>query len=444
MISTTRRLFKPVDIAPLVVFRILFGFLLFAETFGAILTGWVQRNLVKPSFTFSHIGFEWLQPFPGMGMYFYFGLMAVLGICIMVGFRYRFSLGLFTLLWAGAYLMQKESYNNHYYLLLLVCLIMLLLPANGYASVDTRRNPHIKRLSMPYWCSLLMIVQISIVYFFATVSKFYPGWINGDFIRIVLSGKTHYPIVGQFFDKHWFHLFISWTGIFFDGSIVLLLLFRRTRTIALILSLIFHLFNSMVLQIGIFPFFALSFVLFFYPSDVIRKRFFPKKLPIISDTPDYFGKDLLKWIVLPYVLIQLLLPIRHWFIKGDVLWTEEGHRLSWRMMLRQRNGFAQFEVVDVKTGQTHIYPLSKLDQKQVDFATSKPDGIWQMCQRIKSEYNQKGKDVKIFVKARVSINSGPYLEFIDPKIDMAQASWNYFGHADWILLYDDQGKRISR
>ncbi|WP_316930169.1 HTTM domain-containing protein [Leeuwenhoekiella sp. MAR_2009_132] len=36
--------------------------------------------------------------------------------------------------------------------------------------------------------------------------------------------------------------------------------------------------------------------------------------------------------------MQLELPLRHWIIKDDVLWTEEGHRLSWRMMLRSKGG----------------------------------------------------------------------------------------------------------
>ncbi|MFT6320530.1 MAG: hypothetical protein ACJAT4_001455, partial [Granulosicoccus sp.] len=40
----------------------LFGFLMVAESFGAIATGWVKKTLVDPQFTFSFFGFEWLQP----------------------------------------------------------------------------------------------------------------------------------------------------------------------------------------------------------------------------------------------------------------------------------------------------------------------------------------------------------------------------------------------
>ena len=278
-----RKLLQPIDIALLIVFRIFLGFLLFAETFGAICTGWVTNVMIKPAFTFSHIGFERLQPLPGNGMYFYFLIMSLLGLGVMAGYKYRWSLGSFTILWAGAYLMQKESYNNHYYLLLLVCFIMLFLPANRYCSIDAKAKPEIRQAVMPQWCSWVMILQITIVYVFAVVSKLYPQWFDGTFIRLLL-GRDHHPaFLKGLFSQSWFHLFISWSGIFFDLLIVPMLLWKKTRNLAFLSSLIFHLFNAVVLQIGIFPFFALSFVVFFYPPESIRKLFFKKK-PAIENT----------------------------------------------------------------------------------------------------------------------------------------------------------------
>mgnify|MGYP001602269733 FL=1 len=40
----------------------------FFETAGAIAIGWVKEVYVDPQFTFSFIGFEWLQPLPGWGI----------------------------------------------------------------------------------------------------------------------------------------------------------------------------------------------------------------------------------------------------------------------------------------------------------------------------------------------------------------------------------------
>ena len=436
-----KKLFQPIDNAPLIIFRIFFGFLLAAETFGAILTGWVKNNFIDPKFTFSHIGMEWLQPLPGYGMYFYFATMGILGILVMIGWKYRWTLSAFTLLWTISYWMQKTSYNNHYYMLILVCLIMIFLPANKYASIDAKKNPEIKSLSMPKWCSWVMILQIAIVYFFATVSKFYPDWLDGTFTKNLLANKSPYPFIQEIFNQKWFYLFIAYSGIAFDMLIVPMLLWKRTRTIAFIASLIFHLFNAVTLQIGIFPFFALSFAVFFYPPEKIRQLFFKKKPELdLEKEPVYESKSVLLYFFLPYFIIQIILPVRHWFIKGDVLWTEEGHRLSWRMMLRSRSGYTNFRIYNKKTNQRIFYDFhAELTPKQLNMISEKPDAIWQLAQRIKKDYAQKGIDISIFADSNVSINRKPYLKLINPDVDLAQAEWNYFFHNDWILLYDNQG-----
>ena len=437
-----KKLFQPIDNAPLIIFRIFFGFLLAAETFGAILTGWVKENFIKPEFTFSHIGMEWLQPLPGNGMYFYFATMGILGILVMIGYKYRLTLSAFTILWTLTYWMQKTSYNNHYYMLILVCLIMIFLPANRYASIDAKQNPEIKSWSMPQWCSWVMILQIAIVYLFATLSKFYPDWLDGTFTKNLLANKSPFPFVQDIFNQKCFYLFIAYSGIAFDLLIVPLLLWKKTRTFAFIASLIFHLFNAVTLQIGIFPFFALSFAVFFYPPEKIRAVFFKKKAVLDFDNlPSDRNKSILLYFFLPYFILQILLPIRHWFIKGDVLWTEEGHRLSWRMMLRSRSGYTVFKIVDKQSGQEIRYNVrSKLTEKQFNMVSDKPDAIWQFAQRIKKEFASQGKDVSIFADTHVSVNGKKLKQFIDPKVDLASADWNYFSHNDWILLYDDKEK----
>ena len=273
----TKKLFTQTDNAPLIIFRIFFGFLLACEAYGAILTGWVKENFIEVQFTFSHIGLDWLQPLPGNGMYFYFALMGTFGLLVMLGYKYRFTLGAYTLLWAGVYFMQKTSYNNHYYLLLLLCLIMWFLPANTYASLDAKHNPAVKRLTMPAWCSWVMIAQVTIVYFYATLAKFYPDWMDGTFTKNLLDRSVTNQALHDIFTQKWFYLFIAYAGIAFDLLIVPLLLFKKTRTIAFVASLIFHLFNSITLQIGIFPFLALSFVVFFYPPEKMKSIFFRKK-----------------------------------------------------------------------------------------------------------------------------------------------------------------------
>jgi len=138
------------------------------------------------------------------------------------------------------------------------------------------------------------------------------------------------------------------------------------------------------------------------------------------------------------------LPLRHHFIKGDVLWTEEGHRLSWRMMLRFRDGYTSFKVVDKKTGHEIRYNVRDvLTPKQKASMNSQPDMIWQMAQRIHKEFAAKGIDVAVFADAKAGVNGAEWKPLIDPATDLAAAPWNYVLHNDWILMYDAENKLIK-
>ncbi|MCQ0111430.1 HTTM domain-containing protein [Zhouia amylolytica] len=433
-----RLLFKQIDNVSLVVFRVFFGFLIAAETFGAILTGWVKKALIAPEFTFTVIGFEFLQPLPGYGMYIYFGVMGVLGLLVMIGYKYRLSLGLFTVMWTVVYMMQKASYNNHYYLLILICLLMLILPANRYLSFDAKRNPDIKRISMPAWCKWIIVFQLWIVYTYASLAKLYPDWLDFTVVRNLMSAKDHYYLIGDVLQNHWVHVFITYTGILFDLLVIPLLLWKPTRKLAFFASLVFHLFNSIVFQIGIFPYLSLAFTLFFFEPETVRNIFLKKKTLYEGNevmVPSY--KNTFYTVATIYFLIQIALPLRHWFIKDDVLWTEEGHRLSWRMMLRSKAGYSTFKVVDKSTGETElVYPKNYLTRKQLGIVGTKPDVIWQFAQRLKKQYNAQGKEVAIYVKNRVSVNHRPTKPLIDESVDLAAEPWKQFKHHTWLLPSD--------
>jgi len=428
-------LFKKIDNAQLVVFRVFYGLLVSAECYGAIATGWVRRTLVEPQFTFSFIGFEWLQPLPGNGMYIYFAIMGTLGLMIAFGFKYRLSALAFAILWSGVYLMQKTSYNNHYYLLMLLAYIMAFLPAHRDASLDAKLNPKLRSQSMHNWVRWIIILQLFIVYTYASIAKLYADWLDFSMIDVLMYSKKDYYIIGEFLQLKWVHKIIAVFGIGFDLLIVPALLWKPTRKFAFVLSIFFHLFNSIVFQIGIFPYLSLAFIVFFFEPQTIRNIFLRTK-NTIPETKVIIPKT--KTITLTvlgiYFLFQLVLPIRHHFFKDDVLWTEEGHRLSWRMMLRSRDGRITYKVVNAQTKDTTKVNLNDyLTKKQKQRVTCYPDFIWQFAQRLKKEYTDKGETIQIFVDNKVRINQNPYQQFVDPNVDLASVPWKHFAHNDWIL-----------
>lgn len=432
------RQFEHIDNAPLILFRVAFGMLVMAESIGAIFTGWVKKAFIEPTFNFTTIGLEFLQPLEGNGMYYYFIIMGLCGLFIAIGFYYRISLSIFTILWAIVYSMQKSFYNNHYYLLILLCVFMLLVPANAYFSIDAKRRAKIRSFSCQRWHINIFILQLLIVYTFAALHKFYPGWLDGDFIRITFAAKSSYPLIGQWLQDPFLQKIIIYGGILFDGTIIILLLIPQTRKVAFGISVAFHLFNSIVFQIGIFPYLMLASSVFFFPPQQIRNIFFKKK-PLPSNA--LRGTTLKKaeigmaTLLIMYFLVQLYLPLRHHLYEGNVFYTEEGHRLSWRMMLRLKSGQLSYKVVSEKNDSSWIVqPRDYLTRKQTLSIVSKPDMIWQFAQYLEKQYQNEGiGELHIYANSTARLNYGPSYTLIDPSVDLTSVEWERLKHSSWIL-----------
>lgn len=428
---------QPVDNAPLILFRWLFGLLLFLETAGAIATGWVRTNFIEPSVHFPFIGFEWLLPLPGNGMYYYYALMAFLGLLVMVGCYYRASLTLFTILWWGSYLMQKISYNNHYYLLLILCFLMLLVPAHAYASVDAKRTNSLRSLTCPRWCLLVFVAQMGIVYTYAALAKIYPDWLAGIPVNIWFTSKQHFWIIGPLLQQAWFQLLVVYGGIAFDLLITPLLLWHRTRLYAFISALFFHGFNAAIFHIGIFPFLALALCIFFFPPDTIKQKLLPKKPALATASLEPRGlkvhEKILFGMLVIHFLLQVLVPLRPWWFPGNVNWTEEGHRMSWHMMLRSKHGEVKFKIIaDGKT--FWVYPEEYLTAKQARKVATHPDLLWQFSQYLAKEYERKGyRQVKVFAHAQASLNQRPLQPLADSTVNLAAVPWEPFKPSFWVL-----------
>ena len=111
----------------------------------------------------------------------------------------------------------------------------------------SRTYPQVKNISMPNWCGLVFIIQLFIVYTYASAAKLYPDWLNANVTGLLMSDKANYFLIGELLQKKWLHYFLAYGGILFDGLIIPLLLFKSTRKWAFVISIFFHLFNSIVL-----------------------------------------------------------------------------------------------------------------------------------------------------------------------------------------------------
>lgn len=441
LFTVTGWLFRQVNIAPLIAFRIMFGFLLMLHSISTITNGTVYQHFVSPPFTFTFIGFEFLHALAGPGMYWYVSAMAVLAALIMIGAWYRFAMVGYALMWTILYLMQKAGYNNHYYLVLLLCWLMAFMPANRNYSVDAKRGAVQVAATCPQYCIGLFIFQVFVMYFFAAISKLTPDWFSGKFIAIQFSRLSQHPQLGYVYGDEWFQWFICYAGFFFDLLIVPLLFMKRTRAFAFFLSCCFHLFNSFTFKLGIFPYLSLALSVFFFEASVVNRIFFRKK-PVMAHTGPgtvfYAGRTrLVAGCLFVYVFFQLLLPVRYLLFPGNVFWTEEGYRMSWKMMLRTKSGNLYFKVYDPERSITwKVEPSRIFSLSHMRTLSTSPDIIWQYAQTIKKGFENKGyQRVQVFAIGTVSLNRNPAQPLVDSTVDLASVKWHPFRHSPWITDY---------
>lgn len=431
------KFFQPIDNSQLVLFRILYGFFITAEAWGAIMTGWVRRVLVEPQMNFPFLDFDFLHPLPGNGMYFYFFLMGCFGWMVTLGYRYRIGIIGYTIMWAGVYFMQKTSYNNHYYLMVLFNFIFCFMPANRYASFDAKQQRVETKNYCPQWCVWWFKAMILTVYFYSAVAKMYPGWLTAEPIKIWFSAKAHFPIIGKLLIQEWFQYFVAWGGITFDLLVGPALLWKKTRKYAFITSLFFHAFNSAVFHVGVFPYLGISFSVLFFEAKTIRKLFFRRKKPFDQDEArvTWNKSPIVLGLISAFLLIQILLPLRHWYFKGDVNWTEEGHRLAWHMMLRIKAGSIFIYIEDEETNIRQSVDLSQyLTPKQTRAIATRPDMMWYFVQHLKQDYYAKGRtNFGIYAVSYVSLNGAESRPLYDPEYNLVNAEWNKFSENDWVL-----------
>lgn len=436
-------LFKEVNNSGIILWRILFGILLFAEAWGCILTGWLKENFVEPSFRFTFIGFEFLQVLSGEWMYAYAFLMGIFGLMFMLGWKYRFAAFAYFIMWAGMYFGQKSSYNNHYYLILLLLGIMLFIPANAAVSIDSKRKPKLLKTGIPNWTYFILKCQFAIVYVSAVLAKLHLDWLQARPLKIWLAAKSDYFLIGPILKQEATAYIFAYGGIFYDAAIIPLLLFKRTRIIALVLSLVFHLSNSAIFQIGVFPFMAISAIVLFWDAEELQKIFFKRKAEFLPQkaVPSINAKQkVFLGIMLCYLAWQIYLPLRHHFYEGNVNWTEEGHRLAWHMMTRNKSGSGSIEIVDLRTNRKTRVNAGKYLKPHQNYSFYRyPDLVWQFTQFLKAEYAKEGMDsISIYVKTNVSLNGRPRQNLIDPNFDFATyPKWERFKHKKWLVELEE-------
>lgn len=432
MTSLLRKAFAPVDIAPLVYARIVFGVMMFVEMFRFMGYGWIRRYYIDPSFTFGYHFFEWVKPLPPLLMYQVFHVMTLCALAIALGLFYRVAAFIFAVGITYVFLLDQTNYLNHIYLICLVSFIFALLPAAAAGSLDAKRRKKTQQF-VPAWTLWLLVGQIALVYVYGGIAKLDLDWLGGYPARRFLEGwDVTSPLASSELGRKAFAI----SGLLFDLFIVPALLWRRTRWLATFAAAVFHLTNAKLFSIGIFPWLMLFLTPVFWPAPLVRTILERAKILSINrrQQPEMFPYS--PWIIralVAYAVVQLLMPLRHWLYPGQVNWTEEGHNFSWHMKLRLKNGRTYFVVTDRSTGESQrVDPAAFLTPRQQRKMTTRPDMIVLFAHELGTRLREKGVDPIVKARAVASLNGRPPQYLIDPNVDLMTRKRSLLP-ADWIV-----------
>lgn len=438
--------------APLAVFRIAFGLLLFAGMIRFWAKGWIHDLYIEPKYFFPFFGFGFVRPL-GEYTYLLFAICALCALLVAIGWFYRVAMtGLF-LTFSYIELMDKSTYLNHYYFVSMICLMMIFLPAHACFSVDARRKDAVASELIPRWSVDSLKLFVCIVYFCAGLAKVNSDWLlHAQPLRIWLPAKNDLPVIGPLFNYTWAAYVFSWTGCLYDLSIPFLLLNRSTRVLAYAAVVVFHLLTAMLFPIGMFPYVMVATALiFFAPSfhekilSAIRKLInSPARRMAPPKASNHLGQPakLIPFALAVFLLIQIALPFRYLLYPGELFWNEEGYRFSWRVMLMEKAGNAQFTVIDALGKRIVVDNKNFLTPLQEKMMATQPDMVLQYAHILRDYYSAHGfASPSVYVDSYVALNGRLGRPLIDPATDLARQEES-FKHKPWILPVDYEIKGI--
>lgn len=431
---------RPADGASLALFRIAFGVLMCASALRFLAYGWVDQFYVLPTFHFTWI--DGLAPLPGWGMHGVFWALAALAALIAVGLYTRLAAGAFFILFTYVQILEKSAYLNHYYLIVWVSALMMWLPTERAFSLDARWRG--KGGSVPAVAIWAVRGQLGLVYFFAGLAKVQPDWLfEAQPLKIWLAGQGDFPVLGPLLIMpEAAHLF-SWAGMIFDLTIPLWFLWRPARPFAYATVLGFHLMTAALFQIGLFPWMMMCFTpIFFDPSWPRRlwaQRPWARRSQIpkggAAQTPAPQAGARLRPASLIFLaavaLVQIALPLRHHLYPGNHLWTEEGFRFSWHVMVMEKSGIAELRV-KTPTGESLVDLRAHLTPVQIRMMSTQPDMILDFAHALARDLPP---EASIYIDSHVSLNGRRGRPLVSSEVDLRQID-SVSALRPWLLPLD--------
>ncbi len=426
---TAHRLMRPVSILSLIVFRVIFGMTMTFWAFDYLRHDRVRELCAPGVFHFTYSGFSWVAPWPGNGMVFHFAGLLLAAIMIALGAMYRTATICFAVGFTHFFLIDRTNYQNHYYLIVLISWLMVILPAHRACSVDVLNGSVTKCETIPQWCLWLLQFHIALPYVFGGIAKIEADWLSGEPMRHMLGTQSWINMAAMHGWEIPVSRILTLGGLLFDLLIVPAMLYRRTRKPAFLIAVCFHVTNSLLFNIHIFPWMMIAATTVFLPSDWPARVAGVPQNPQPREHRDLTGRKPVfpvisrtaVLLIAVYCCFHLIWPFRRVLYEGNTGWTERGHYFSWRMMLRGKTTGVRYYLTDSATRETKPADIRGLlnSEQQQKFAKD-PEMILDLAHEIASVHqNRTGASCEVRVLALSSLNGRKPQLLVDPEVNLA-------------------------
>lgn len=423
----------------LALFRIIFGLFMSYEMFRYLQIDLVKNAFILPKVQLQYLDFIKVMPEPIMNM-----LIVVLLICaLLITFGVLFRPACIVLGTGYLYilLIDKSIYNNHIYLFVLLAFLLACTHADHFYSFRRAKKDKPLWPTLPRWEIFIIQLQFAIVYFYGGLAKINPEWLGRMEPIKTLVDNFPQDHALAFFYAHDFQIpLLTYGGLLFDLFIPFLLWYKRTRIIALIPLMLFHVSNAFVFDdIGIFPFVMIfSTLIFFEPSE----------LPFLKKPAVVAGRKLKEqalvmtqskyaiYFLIAFFIFQFLFPFRGFFLPNNPDWSSIAGKFSWRMKIQTRDiQRMAFTIQDGPDNPAMDVSLNTFaNPMQIMSIAADPRATVSMAKAL-AEEGRKQRMQNPIVKAEVLIswNGREPVYFVDPQVDLTKVTYSAFSTNPWVM-----------
>ncbi|XP_050687736.1 vitamin K-dependent gamma-carboxylase-like [Eriocheir sinensis] len=494
--AAAKYLHRPCDPASLAAVRIMFGVLMVLDVLQERGMGEADVRWGDPDACRFPL-LPALAPLPLPGMLFLYASLLLGAAGMAAGWRWRASCGVFLLGYWYLLLLDKATWNNHSYLYGLLTALLLAAEPHACWSLDARREGGGGGRHVPFWNYFMLRAQVFFLYFMAGVKKLDPDWLRGHSMRHLGEQWVFAP----------FRLFVSTAtidyyiihlgGFLLDLTLGPLLLWPPSRKVTLFFGAAFHLMNSQIFYIGMFPWVCLATLPLFchcsWPRELLAvlpklpraptprveanereettnegvnrvgaKQNQGKKSSDGGEPPKKKkGKDdeckVLKTLkknsncfysdgsgvslrqkvstvlVACYLLLQTVLPFSHSITKGFNTWTEGPYGYSWDMMVHSWDTL-HVKVTAVTANGGHRVYVDPDRWVSSPRWSSHADMAVQYCRCVQSRLAALGHPVTaLYLDVWKSLNGRFQQRIFDPTVNILEAPWSPWSETPWVL-----------